>query len=87
MFLLSLGVRENESWRADEKKQVIRKESVMFRKCMCSVSVVLLVSLTNSVLADWTGTVSSDWYNPANWTGSVPTSGETTLIESLTPIT
>ncbi len=51
------------------------------------ISFVLLVGLTNSVLADWTGAVSSDWYNAGNWTGAVPASGETTLIESLASIT
>jgi hypothetical protein len=46
-----------------------------------------VVSLTNSLPADWTGAVSSDWYNAANWTGAVPTSGDTTLIESSTQLT
>jgi len=59
----------------------------MLRKSICIVSVVLLVGLTNSALADWTGAVSSDWYDAGNWTGAVPTSGETTLIESLATIT
>ncbi len=59
----------------------------MLRKSIFIVPVVLLVSLTNSALADWTGAVSSDWYNAGNWTGAVPASGETTLIESLATIT
>jgi len=59
----------------------------MLRKSICLISVVLLVGLTNSVLADWTGAVSSDWYDAANWTGAVPVSGETTSIDSSTPLT
>ncbi|MBA7695772.1 hypothetical protein ES703_104408 [subsurface metagenome] len=51
------------------------------------ISFVLLVSLTNSALADWTGALSSDWYNAGNWTGAVPTSGETASIDSPTPLT
>ena len=66
---------------------MIRKESAMLRKCTYLALVVLVVGLTNRAPADWTGAVSSDWYNAANWTGAVPTSGETTLIESTTPIT
>jgi len=59
----------------------------MLRKSICLVPVVLLVSLTNSALADWTGAVSSDWYNAGNWSGAVPTSGETASIDSPTPLT
>ena len=59
----------------------------MCKKLTYLISFVLVLSLTNSLLADWTGAVSSDWYNAANWTGAVPTSGDTTLIESLTPRT
>ena len=59
----------------------------MCRKLTYLISFVLVLSLTKSLLAEWTGAVSSDWYNAANWTGGVPTSGEQTLIQSLTPIT
>ncbi len=59
----------------------------MLGKCTYLALVVLVVSLTNSATADWTGKVSSDWYDAANWSGAVPTNGETTLIESTTPIT
>jgi hypothetical protein len=68
-------------------KQVIRKESAMLGKWTCLVSVVLVVGLTNSLPAQWTGAVSSDWYNAANWTGAVPTIGETASIDSPTPLT
>ncbi|MHC4595606.1 MAG: hypothetical protein ACYS19_11775 [Planctomycetota bacterium] len=53
----------------------------MCKKLTYLISFVSVLSLTNSLLA------SSDWYDAANWTGSVPTSGEQTLIQSLTPIT
>ena len=59
----------------------------MCRKMIYLISFVLLVSLTNSSLADWTGALSSDWYNAGNWTGAVPTSGETASIDSPTPLT
>ncbi|MHC4683597.1 MAG: LamG-like jellyroll fold domain-containing protein [Planctomycetota bacterium] len=59
----------------------------MCKKLTYLISFVLVLSLTNSLLADWTGAVSSDWYDAANWTGSVPTSGEQAQIQSLTPIT
>ena len=59
----------------------------MLRKSIFIVPVVLLVSLTNSALADWTGAVSSDWYDAANWSGAVPSSGETASIDSTTPLT
>ena len=59
----------------------------MCRKMIYVISFVLLVGLPNSSLADWTGSVSSDWYNAGNWTGAVPTSSDTTLIESSTPLT
>ncbi len=68
-------------------KQMIRKEIAMFKKSICIVSVVLVVCLTNSLPAQWTGAVSSDWYNAGNWTGTVPTSGETTSIDSSSPLT
>ena len=61
----------------------------MCRKLFYLVSFVLLLALTNNVAADtnWTGAVSSDWYNAANWTGAVPTSSENAIIESSTPMT
>ena len=59
----------------------------MLGKWTCLTLVVSVIGLTHSAAADWTGKVSSDWYDAANWTGAVPTSGETTLIESTTPIT
>ena len=59
----------------------------MLRKWTYLALVVCVVGLTSSAPADWTGKVSSDWYDAANWTGAVPTSGETTLIESSNPIT
>ena len=68
-------------------KQVFKKEIVMFMKSLRLFSVVLVVSLTNSLSAQWTGAVSSDWYNAANWTGAVPTSGDTTAIDSSKPLT
>ncbi|MHC4226842.1 MAG: discoidin domain-containing protein [Planctomycetota bacterium] len=53
------------------------------------ISVVLVVGLTTSLSADtdWTGAVSSDWYDAANWTGIVPTATERTRVESLKPLT
>ena len=56
-------------------------------KWTCLVSFVLVVGLTTSLPAQWTGAVSSDWYDAANWTGAVPTEGETTSIDSSTPLT
>lgn len=53
------------------------------------ISVVLVIGLTTSLLADtnWTGTVSNDWYNAANWTGIVPNDSERTFVQSLNPLT
>ena len=59
----------------------------MCKKLTYLISFVLVLSLTNSLLADWTGAVSSDWYDAANWTGGVPTSGDTATIDSSTPLT
>ena len=59
----------------------------MFKKSICLVSFVLVVGLTTSLSAQWTGAVSSDWYNAANWSGAVPTSGDTTSIDSSNPLT
>ena len=59
----------------------------MFKKWTFLVFVVLVMGLTTSLSAQWTGAVSSDWYNAANWTGAVPTSGDTTSIDSSTPLT
>jgi len=59
----------------------------MFRKWTCLTSVILVVVLTSSLRAQWTGAVSSDWHNAANWTGGVPTAGENTLVDSRTPLT
>ncbi len=81
--------RKTETRRAEQTKPVIRKESIMPGKWTILVSVFLVVGLTTSLPADttWRGAVSSDWYNAANWTGIVPTSGETTFIDSPTPLT
>jgi len=49
-------------------------------------SVPVTVSGTSSAAETWTGVVSSDWNNAANWSGgAVPTSGDTVLIASGTP--
>jgi len=37
----------------------------MFSRRIFLISVVLVVGLTSTVSADWTGKVSSDWYDPA----------------------
>jgi hypothetical protein len=36
---------------------------------------------------DWTGAVSSDWYDAANWAGAVPADGENAVIDSSGPLT
>ena len=59
----------------------------MFGRRIFLISAVLLVGLTNSLSADWTGTVSSDWYNAANWSGAVPTTGDDAAIDSSGPLT
>jgi hypothetical protein len=61
----------------------------MFGKLTCLFSSVLLVSLTTSLPAEttWTGAVSNDWYNAANWSGVVPNSSERTFVQSLSPLT
>ena len=57
----------------------------MFGKWTCLASVVLAVGLTSSLPAQWTGAVSSDWHNAANWGGALPAG--TTTIESASPLT
>ncbi|HCO95220.1 MAG TPA: hypothetical protein DIU00_14925, partial [Phycisphaerales bacterium] len=60
----------------------------MLGKWTCLVSVVLVAGLTNTSLpADWTGSVSSDWYNATNWSGGVPDAGENAVIDSSGPLT
>ena len=59
----------------------------MLRKWTCLISVVLVAGLTTSLPADWTGSVSNDWYDAANWTGAVPTAGENAVIDSSGPLT
>ena len=41
----------------------------MFRKCTLITLVILVTGLTNRAPADWTGAVSSDWYEAANGAG------------------
>ncbi|MCP4612651.1 MAG: discoidin domain-containing protein [Planctomycetes bacterium] len=61
----------------------------MLRKWTSLISVILVLVLSNNLFADtdWTGAVSSDWYNAANWTGIVPNDSERTLVQSLNPLT
>lgn len=59
----------------------------MFNKSICSVLIVIIIGLSNSLSAQWTGSANSDWYNAANWNGVVPTSGDTTSIDSSTSLT
>lgn len=44
---------------------------------------ISLISNSNNVFAQavWYGTVDSDWTDPANWAGGVPTAGESILID------
>ena len=70
---------------------VIGKESAMLKKRTRSFFVILVVSLAGSVTivraVDWTGAVSSDWYDAANWSGAVPAAGEDAIIDSSGPLT
>ena len=69
----------------------IGKESAMLGKWTCLFFVVLVVSLVGNVTVvravDWTGAVSSDWYDAANWAGAVPAAGENAVMDSRTPLT
>jgi hypothetical protein len=78
-----------ETRQVEQTKQVIRKECAMLGKWTSLVSVVFVVGLTTSLPADtnWTGAVSNDWYDAANWTGVVPNSSERTRVESRTTLT
>ena len=59
----------------------------MLSKWTYLISVVLVAGLATSLSADWTGAVSSDWYDAANWTDGVPTDGDNAVIDSSKPLT
>jgi hypothetical protein len=63
----------------------------MLSKRTCLFFVVLVVGLVGNVTVvravDWTGAVSSDWYDAANWAGAVPAEGENAVIDSSDPRT
>lgn len=53
------------------------------------LATTLVLSCTVALPAradDWTGVASSDWFNAANWLdGSVPTAGDTVVIDTVAP--
>jgi len=60
----------------------------MLSRWRCLACIVLVVGLTGRLPAvDWTGAVSSDWYDAANWSGGVPNAGEDAVIDSSGPRT
>ena len=60
----------------------------MLSKWTCLITVILVAGITTTSLsADWTGAVSSDWYDAANWSGGVPDAGENAIIDSSNPLT
>jgi len=63
----------------------------MFGKWTRLLFVVLVASLVGNVTVvravDWTGAVSSDWYDAANWAGAVPVDGENAVMDSSGPRT
>ena len=60
----------------------------MLSKWTCLITVILVAGLTTTSLAVvWTGAVSSDWYDAANWDGAVPTAGVRTEMDSSSPLT
>ena len=59
----------------------------MLGKWTYFVTFTVLMGFAGSLSADWTGAVSSDWYNAANWGGAMPTAGETATIDSSSPLT
>ena len=51
-----------------------------------SVAVVsVLASTTPSRAVDWTGTISTDWFDVGNWSAGVPTNATGTRIDTVTP--
>jgi len=59
----------------------------MLGKWTYFVIFTVLMGFAGSLSADWTGAVSSDWYNAANWGGVAPAAGDTATIDSSNPLT
>jgi T5SS/PEP-CTERM-associated repeat protein len=49
------------------------------------VALGLILTPSSSRAADWTGANSTDWFDPANWSGGVPTNATDAVIDTATP--
>jgi T5SS/PEP-CTERM-associated repeat protein len=49
------------------------------------VALGLILTPSASRAADWTGANSTDWFDPANWSGGVPTNATDAVIDTATP--
>ena len=61
----------------------------LFRTALLGTSALVALGLalapSASRAADWTGANSTDWFDPGNWSGGVPTSGTIAVIDTVTP--
>src|SRR4051812_23767109 len=51
------------------------------RMAIC-MAAVFVISFASSAQTSWTGSVSTDWSNPANWSSGVPTSSTDAVVGS-----
>jgi T5SS/PEP-CTERM-associated repeat protein/autotransporter-associated beta strand protein len=80
---LLLGKHQAESPEAYERQ---RRRGRMFAGTALTGALLTLASSLPATAVDWTGAVSTDWFNAANWAGGVmPLAGQGATIDTTTP--
>lgn len=66
-----------------------RRGSDFARALLTSTSIaalgLALVATTPSHASQWNGSVSTDWFVPANWNGGVPTNADQAIMDQVAP--
>jgi T5SS/PEP-CTERM-associated repeat protein len=64
---------------------VNRPNTILKAALLASTALALVGAAPSALATDWTGAVSNDWANGANWSGGTPTSGDDAVLDVTSP--
>ena len=63
----------------------VRPNRLVRRGSVLAVLIALMADVTVSQTTQWQGAVSSDWFNPANWSNGIPSNSTSTIVSQGMP--
>ncbi|WP_032112315.1 hypothetical protein [Candidatus Paracaedibacter symbiosus] len=49
---------------------------------LCLITTAFATFPTCAISNDWTGTISTDWFNPGNWSAGTPNASTSTIVDT-----